>query len=62
MCYTYLNGIISKVINYKSNHDFTNNPAHPGYLKIDSTGGQINIYNIRMYSSALDEMTILNNY
>jgi hypothetical protein len=39
MCYTFLDGIISKVISYDSTYDFNNNPANPGYLKIDSTGG-----------------------
>jgi hypothetical protein len=62
MCYTYLDGIISKAINYDKTYDFKNNPQNPGYLKINSTGGQVCVYNIRFYSSALDEPTILNNY
>lgn len=62
MCYTFLNGIISNVVNYDKGYDFGNSSHSPGYLKINSAGGQINIYNIRMYSVGLDEQTILNNY
>ena len=62
MCYTFLNGIISNVVNYSAGYDFGNSSHSPGYLKINSTGGQINVYNIRMYSVGLDEQTILNNY
>ena len=61
MCYTFLNGIISNAVNYDKSWDF-NNGYKPGYLKIDSTGGQINVYNIRFYSIGLDEQTVLNNY
>ena len=62
MCYTYLNGIISDAHNYQATDDFGNNPQRKGYLKVDSTAGQIDIYNIRFYSSALDAQTVLNNY
>ena len=62
MCYTYLNGIISDVHNYQATDDFVNNPQKPGYLKIDSTQGQIDVYSVRFYSSALDAQTVLNNY
>ena len=61
MCYTYLDGIISNVINYSSSADFAN-ANKPGYLKIDSTGGDIDIYSIRFYNTYLDESIILNNY
>lgn len=62
MCYTYLDGIISNVLNYSSSSDFSNNPAKKAELIIDSIGGQINIYNIRFYSIGLDAQTVLNNY
>ena len=62
MCYTYLNGIISDVHNYQATDDFLNNPQNPGYLKIDSTNGQVDVYSVRFYSSALDAQTVLNNY
>ena len=62
MCYTYLNGIISDAHNYQATDDFANNPQKPGYLKIDSMYGQVDIYSVRFYSSALDAQTILNNY
>jgi hypothetical protein len=54
MCYTYLNGIISSVYSKKESDDFTNHPQNPAYLTIDSTFGQIDVYGIRFYSSALD--------
>ena len=62
MCYTYLNGIISDVHNYQATDDFANNSMNPAYLKIDSTYGQVDLYSVRFYSSALDAQTILNNY
>ena len=62
MCYTFLDGIISNVFHYLENDDFRNNAQNPAYLKINSDGGQINIYNIRIYNTALDEQNILNNY
>ena len=62
MCYTYLNGIISDVHNYQGSDDFANNPNKPAYLNVDSTFGQIDLYGIRIYSSALDAQTVLNNY
>lgn len=61
MCYTYLNGIISNVFNYPANTDFSNNYI-PGYFKVDSTYGQVDVYSVRYYSSALDAQTVLNNY
>ena len=61
MCYAYLNGIISNAVNYGED-DYFVNAKYPGYLKIDSEFGDIDIYNIRFYSSALDAATILNNY
>jgi hypothetical protein len=62
MCRTYLNGIISSVFNYSNTDEFSNNAEDKAYLKIDSAGGQINIYNIRIYDIALDEQNILQNY
>ena len=62
MCYTYLNGIISNVHRYEATDSFTNAPAVRGYLKIDSTAGDVNVYGVRFYSSALDAHTVVNNY
>lgn len=55
MCYTFLDGIISNVFHYLENDDFRNNSQNKAYLRINSNGGQINIYNIRIYNTALDE-------
>ena len=62
MCYTFLDGIISNVFHYLEDDDFRNNAQNPAQLKINSDGGQINIYNIRIYNTALDEQNVLNNY
>ena len=65
MCYAYLNGIISNAVNYASDADFTNNKlvdAKKAYLKFDSSGGEVNIYNIRIYNVAKEDSVILNNY
>ena len=62
MCYTYLNGIISNVHRYEATDSFTNAPTVRGYLKIDSAAGDVNVYGVRFYSSALDAHTIVNNY
>jgi hypothetical protein len=60
MCYTYLNGIISN-IKRRGNSDFENS-ATKAELKINSAGGTIYIYNIRIYEAAVDGSVILNNY
>ena len=62
MCYTYLNGILSNVYNYKNSDDFTNSSAYPGYLKINSRYGQIDVYNIRFYSVGFNSYSVLYNY
>lgn len=62
MCYTYLNGILSNVYNYKNSDDFTNSSAYPGYLKINSKYGQIDVYNIRFYSVGFNSYSVLYNY
>ena len=61
MCYTYLNGILSNAYNYKASDDFANS-VNKGYLKIDSTYGQVDIYGIRFYSMELNSQTVLKNY
>ena len=61
MCYTYLNGIRSNAYPYAANITFTDS-GQKGYLRADSTYGQVDIYSVRIYSSALDASTVLNNY
>ena len=61
MCYAYLNGIISNAINYGKKDNFANG-TKKAYLKFDSQGGEIRIYNIRIYNVAKDRDIILNNY
>lgn len=62
VCYIYINGIISGVKSYDASADFSNSAAYKGYLKINSTAGQVDVYNIRFYNSALNHQTVLNNY
>lgn len=67
MCYTYLDGIISNAINYAADVDFTDDakdsqPDYQGLLRINSAAGQIDVYSVRFYSTALDAAAVLNNY
>lgn len=59
----YLDGILSLANSYEeSGTDFTNAPEDKAYLNFRSTGGQIDVYSVRMYSSALAGSVVLNNY
>lgn len=68
--YTYLNGVLSGLINITApvgtdltNRDsFKDQSGYPAILEIDSTYGDILVYNIRTYRQALDARTIINNY
>ena len=68
--YTYLNGVLSGLINITApagtdltNRDsFKDQSGYPATLEIDSTYGDILVYNIRSYRQALDAQTIINNY
>lgn len=63
MCYTYLNGILSGAAKYSKESDtFQDTTENPAKIIVDSTDGQVKIYGIRVYSAALDDKNILNNY
>jgi hypothetical protein len=53
MIKTYLNGVLSGVTQYtasgSSPDTMLENPNYPARLIFDSTHGNINIYNIRIY-------------
>jgi hypothetical protein len=61
MGFGYLNRIISGGVSTK-NSSFESDTATPAYLQIDSTDANIKIYGIRIYSKALKNIEILNNY
>ena len=58
LCLLYLNGILTKATPYFNDYGFGHNQT----LKIDSSCGQINLYNIRVYETALSANRILLNY
>lgn len=62
MIYTYLNGKLSAVNAYESTETFIDSADIPARLVIDSTHGQIDVYGIRFYTTALPESVIVNNY
>lgn len=59
---TYLNGIMSGLTQYNSSDRFQENPNDKATISIDSTFADIDVYNIRVYSIALDQTAVLNNY
>ena len=63
MIKTYLNGILCGITQYGSEDQVRENPASPATMIFDSTYGNIDIYNIRVYKqSALAENVVLNNF
>ena len=63
MCYTYLNGILSGAVIYDTADDaFVDSVDNPARFSIVSSNADIKIYGIRVYSTALTDRVILNNY
>ena len=62
MCYAYLNGILSAAVMYDKKDTFVQSAQSPARLYIDSTAAQIKIYGIRVYTTALRDNRILENY
>jgi hypothetical protein len=68
MIKTYLNGVLSGITKYDksgtSSDDYmTENISKPARLILDSTYGNINIYNIRIYEkSVLNPNIVIDNY
>lgn len=64
--YTYLNGVLSGIMKLKVDKENKSKEqfkeSSPATIVFDSTYGDINIYNIRVYRTALDSRTIINNY
>lgn len=62
LCYTYLDGIVSHIHKYEENDNFASTIDCPANLYITSTAGQVNMYGVRYYSSALNAQTVVSNY
>ena len=63
MIYGYLNGKLSGAVIYDSSADtFKDVSDGPAYLVMDSENAQLKIYGVRIYSTALGDRVILNNY
>ena len=60
LIYTYLNGIISGITQYPDDDDFSQ--IVPVNITLGSAGCDLDIYNIRVYDTALTHYDMLNNY
>ena len=61
LIYTYINGVLSGLADYKGNL-IDNDRNNPAYMVFDSTYGDIDIYNLRVYSKKFTDDEILHNY
>ena len=57
---TFVNGVISGITQYPANDNFQQ--SSPVGITINPDGGSVDIYNIRIYDSALTDIDMLNNY
>lgn len=57
---TFVNGVISGITQYPANDNFQQ--SSPVGITINPDGGSVDIYNIRIYDSALSDIDMLNNY
>ncbi len=62
MVYGYVNGILSGAVIYDKSSAFEDVSTGPATLRMNSADGQIRVYGVRVYSSALSDRVILNNY
>jgi len=60
LIYTYLNGIISGLMQYPDDDDFSQ--INPVNIVIGSNNCDVAIYNIRVYNNNLNHYDMLNNY
>ena len=61
LIYTYINGVLSGLADYKGSL-IDNDRNNPAYMVFDSTYGDIDLYNIRVYSKKFTDDEILYNY
>ena len=57
---TFVNGVLSGATQYPANDNFQQ--TNPVGITINPDGGSIDIYNIRIYDTALSDVDILHNY
>ena len=57
---TFVNGVISGISQYPANDNFQQ--SSPVGITLNPDGGSVDIYNIRIYDSALADIDMLNNY
>lgn len=57
---TFVNGVISGITQYPTNDNFQQ--SSPVGITINPDGGSVDIYNIRVYDTALSNVDMLNNY
>ncbi|MBQ8749426.1 MAG: hypothetical protein IJZ29_03050 [Clostridia bacterium] len=57
---TFVNGVISGITQYPANDNFQQ--SSPVGITLNPDGGSVDIYNIRIYDSALSDIDMLNNY
>lgn len=63
MIYGYVNGKLSGAVIYDSSADnFKDVSDGPALLRMDSEDAQIKVYGVRVYTTALGDRVILNNY
>ena len=62
LIYTYVNGVISGIVQYGNNDSILDFPNSPSDFIIDSTYADIDLYGIRVYSNYATDTLLLNNY
>ena len=65
--FTYLNGILSGIgrmsASSATNHEsFIQSTSYPAIFTVDSTYGDIDLYNVRFYRNGLSKRTVVNNW
>lgn len=59
---TYVNGVLSGIMNVDSDDNLKSAANRPAILTLDSTYGDLFIYGIRVYRTHLSSRTIINNH
>lgn len=60
--YTYVNGVLSAIMEMPSNEAFKDTDTSPAVMIFDSTYGDINLYGIRVYRTPITTSMAINNY
>ena len=62
LIYTYVNGVISGLVQYASTDSILDMGVNPSNIVVDSRYADIDLYAIRVYSKYLGDSLMLNNY